>query len=279
MTSTANTTTHTNSKDATMTSTEQLEAARTAAAEAAAHANALQAEADAAEATRKTERAAALLEFNRARKLEFQDTFGSKIKERRTNFEHAVTTDGNIIGAWTDYQTTIHAAAHEERRFTHALHEHEMNAYDAIAAQVNAWNTELTHIENSGISGPPRTVSSTSGEWYAPHIPGLSGRAMEEAAKAKSRLEQINIQISEVTKSLGINLNRKTDTIGWLHVQDFASKPHSPSMSTGETEKWERRTMAQAVQEVIEAKVKTEASKLSENRTAEFEAFMKNHKS
>lgn len=262
-----------------MTSTEQLEAARTAAAEAAAHANALQAEADAAEATRKTERAEAMLEFNRARKLEFQTTFGSKIKERRTNFEHAVTTEGNIIGAWIDYMTIITAAAQEERRFTHALHEHEMNKYDAIAAQVSAWNQELQHLATSSArSTPPRTVSSTTGEWWNGHVPGLTGSAMAEAAKAKTRLEQINAQIAAVTKSIGIDLNRTADSTEWLHVLHFTEKPKSPSLSTGETEKWERRTMTQAVQEIIEQQVNIEASKLNENRTTEFEQFMKTNK-
>lgn len=280
MTSTANTTTRTNPKDATMSTTEQLEAARTAAAEAAAHANALQAQADATEAARKAERDEAMIEFNRARKLEWKTTYGDKIKERRTNFENTVTTGGNTIGAWIEYQTIIHAAAQEEGRFTHALYEHAMQKYDAVAAQVNAWNQELQHLATSSArSTPPRTVSSTSGEWWTGHVPGLTSSAMEEAAKAKTRLEQINAQITAVTKSLGIDLNRTTDSVDWLHVQDFATKPSNPSVTTGETEKWERRTMTQAVQEIIEAKVKTEAAKLSNNRAAEFEQFMKNHKS
>lgn len=271
------TTNNSNSNEVnTMSTTEQIRAAQQAADNARDYARKLQAEADKAEAERKAHREAATLEFHRTRQTSFAK-ITERINERRTAFEQAVISDHDHTRAWIDYMGAIHAAASEERRSATALYEHALTGYEAIAKQVSQWNDELAHLNVTKQAGTPLAGLIRTRDWWSSHVPGLPPAAMEKIKKANSRIEQLNLEINETSKALGKPLNRElTDTESVL-IPDIAIKPSEPRLSTGEVSKWERRTMTQAVAQIIEQQIKAEAKQLGNEYAADLAQFIENY--
>lgn len=232
-------------------------------------ARALEAKAQLAEQQRQEQLQADRLAFEQQRRQDFGKNFGDKIKPLRQEFEQAVINGGDTLHAWITYMEAVHKAAQEQARFTRFFDDLASDRYDAIAKQVNGWNTELSHYHQSDHVRPAYDHGSEPrGPWSAV-VEYIASKTKRQTRKPKTRVQQINNELNALSAALGYPLDRDLDSTEHIMIQDLATKPTATLGLQTSPDRYEKRTYQRAVQDAIEAHLQ----QVRPNSRQDFEAY------
>lgn len=225
---------------------EELQAAKDKARE-------LEAAAELAEQQRKDKIATDRVKFEEQRRADFNTNYAEPVKQLRKEFTEAVVTGGNTLKAWIDYMEAVHKAVREESRIANFFYERQLSRYEAIARQVNEWNTELQHFANTDyVRAPYDPGTEPRGPWTVA-VESIAAKIKRQTRKPANRVQQINNEASALGAALDRPLQRELDSTQHILVTDLIDKP-KPVMLI-HVDRYEKRTYNQALQQAIDQRM------------------------
>ncbi|OAV59554.1 hypothetical protein [Enteractinococcus helveticum] len=198
-------------------------------------------------------------------------------KQKLAEFEQAVITGVNVAPAWIAYMTTVHQLTFEEEQRARYFYNSRRNHYDAIRGQMQAWADELEYAKQSGMVYPPQEEEPRN--WYTPLITVL----LDEVdgirdTESETRVQQINAMVNALATAHDLPVHRELDDLTPPLASLVCGEPPAAlSLTLGETRRFERRTMWQAIDDVVRDQVQNGLDQYEQDRAQKFEQLVVAH--